>query len=141
MSTSDKISMECPECKAAQEMIVWQQINIGANPELKEALFGWQINIFTCNACGFKAQLPASLLYHDPGRQFCVQYYPVDVLGNDDFYALFDSKGELINNTGQDGCEEYVNTPHKVFDMSEMLRYIVFREVAFEKGKPVNNCP
>ncbi|CAJ35282.1 CpXC domain-containing protein [Methanocella arvoryzae] len=133
MSKSDKITMECPECKAAQEMIVWQEINIGTDPELKEALFNWQINIFTCNACGLKAQLPAALLYHDPGRRFCVQYYPADILGNEEFYTLFDSKGELIDKTGLSGCEEYGREPHKVFDMAEMLRYIVFREVAFEK--------
>ncbi|WP_424357320.1 CpXC domain-containing protein [Methanocella sp. MCL-LM] len=139
MSTSDKINMECPECKAAQEMTVWQQINVGTNPELKEELFGWKINVFTCNSCGLKAQLPAALLYHDPGRQFCVQYYPADILGNEDFYALFDARGELLEKTDIGGCEDYGVTPHKVFDMAEMLRYIVFREVAFEKGKPVGN--
>lgn len=138
MSTSDKIKMECPECKAAQDMIVWQYINVGTNPELKDALFNWQINIFTCDACGFKAQLPAALLYQDPDKKFCVQYYPADVLGNEDFYALFDTRGQLLDKSSPEGCIEHGTMPHKVFDMAELLRYIVFREVAFEKGKPTN---
>lgn len=135
MSTSEQIEMECPECKAKQGLTVWQLINVGTDPGLKEALFGWQINIFTCNACGFKAQLPVALLYHDPGRQFCVQYYPMDALGSEDFYAGFDTKGEPVERSGMDGCENYGTLPHIVFDMAELLRYIVFREVAYEKGR------
>ncbi len=136
MSESENITMECPGCKAKQDLTVWDLINIGTDPEMKEALFGWQVNIFTCGTCGFQAQLPIELLYHDPGRRFCVKYYPVDSLGTEEFYARFNTSGELIEKSGMDGCEEYGMMPHPVFDMSELLRYIVFREVAFEKGRP-----
>lgn len=141
MSRKETVNMECPGCKTKQDVTVWSLINVGTDPALKEDLFGWKINVFTCGTCGFQGQLPVALLYHDPGRRFCVQYYPMDSLGNEDFYSAFDTRGELLESGDTEGCEEYARQPHLVFDMAEMLRYIVFREVAFEKGKHVEKPP
>ena len=133
MSDYETISMECPECKTKQDVTVWHKLDVRADPAARDALFAWQINVFTCSSCDFKALLPVGLLYDDPNRRIAVQYYPVDALGQEGFYSGFNKDGEPVST--EPNPEEYMKKPHIVFDMGEMLRYIVFREVAFEKGK------
>lgn len=134
MSVSEDISIECPQCKEKQEVTVWKHLDIVSDPEAKEALFAWKINVFNCSKCGIQALLPVGLLYDDPGRQYCISYYPVDFLGNEDFYTGFSKAGEPVIETSDETLPEYRLKPHVVFDLGEMMRYIVFREVAFEKG-------
>jgi len=135
MTDHEIINMECPECKAKQDVTVWHRLDVRTDPAARDALFSWQINVFTCDSCDFKALLPVELLYDDPDRQIAIQYYPVDALGQDDFYSGFNKHGEPISTEANMDKEDYLKKPHMVFDMGEMLRYIVFKEVAFEKGK------
>ena len=129
MSTSETIKVKCPRCGQEHEARVWKTLDVSAEPTIKEALFAWEINVFNCPGCDFRAQLPVSLLYTDPDKMFAVRYYPMDALGDEGFYAGFRHDGEPVE------PEPSAIKPHVVFDMAEMMRYIVFREIAFVKGK------
>ena len=135
MSVSEQLEMKCPQCGAQQKVTVWKTLDIKADPAAKDALFAWEINVFLCSQCDFRAQMPVSLLYHDADRQFGIQYYPMDSLGSEPFYEQFGRDGEHFAENGSDELPAYLRKPHIVFDMAEMMRYIVFREVAFEKGR------
>ena len=132
MSVSEKIDVQCPRCGKQQPATVWKSLSAADDPGIREALFGWQINVFACLECDFRAQLPVSLLYTDPGKRFAVQYYPLDSIGSEEFYKSFGKDGEP---TDGDGAGTWGMKPHIVFDMAEMMRYIAFREIVFEKGK------
>jgi hypothetical protein len=136
MSVSEKITMKCPGCGAEQSATVWKSLDATSDPAIREALFAWEINVFVCSECDFRAQLPVGLLYIDPSKRFSVQYYPVDALGRDEFYGNFRQDGEPIEDTDNKSDDVTATKPHMVFDMAEMMRYIVFREIAFEKGVP-----
>ena len=82
-----------------------------------------------------RAQMPVGLLYTDPVKQFAVQFYPMDALGTDEFYEGFRRDGEPADADNKtESMEQDHLRPHIVFDMAEMMRYIVFREIAFVKG-------
>lgn len=136
MSISEKIEMKCPRCEALQVVTAWKLLDVKLDPAAKDALFAWEINIFSCDKCDFRAQMPVSLLYLDTDREFRIRYYPMDALGNEEFYKSFKKNGSPVE-THEDAISspEHSQLPHIVFDMAEMMRYIVFREVAFEKGK------
>lgn len=137
-------SLRCPSCNQSQETLVYSSINVPNDPEFRERLFAGKVNVFQCEACGKKAMLYNPLLYHDMQRQFCVQYFPVENLKNQDFFKQFTQLGfpslnenmeKMMNRLGN----RYLAEPHIVFDMDEMLRYIIFREVLFEQGANFRN--
>jgi hypothetical protein len=132
MSASEKINVKCPECEEEQPATVWRTLDAANDPGIREALFAWEINVFVCQKCSLRAQLPVGLRYVDHDKHFSVQYYPVDFLGNDDFYDKFQRNGEPADSAPGDNEEK----AHIVFDMAEMIRYIAFREIVFEKGAP-----
>jgi hypothetical protein len=132
MTIQTSRSYHCPKCGHPQEFTLWQSLNVTLNPELKERLFHGQINVFTCDSCNFASFIDYPLLYHDMDRTFCIQYYPVAALEDEDFFKIFRKNGTLNLNMPSG---HYLENPHLVFDMHEMLRYIIFRERIFEVGQ------
>ena len=112
MSHMSNREIECPECGKFQKVTVWDSINVDLDAALRERLFAREINQFQCSSCGHNAFLDFPLLYHDMTRQFLVQYFPPSYL----------DKG--LDVTGRLDASRW----QVVFDMTEMLRYILFRE-------------
>lgn len=73
-------NINCPQCGNNQDIPILESINVELNPELRDKLFQWDINIFTCSKCCEKTFNNIVLLYHDMDYQFCVQYYPPEEL-------------------------------------------------------------
>ncbi|MEJ5328560.1 MAG: CpXC domain-containing protein [Desulfobaccales bacterium] len=125
--------VQCPDCGQQQEVVLWDSINVTLDPELKEKLFQGKINIFDCVACHYTTFINYPLLYHDMNRGFLVQYYPFSSLMEDNEFLKMFRKNGKIKMVGVPGT--YLEEPHIVFDMNEMLRYILFREKIFEVGQ------
>lgn len=106
MSKMTPQDLQCPHCGNEQETMVWDTINVTLDPGLKEKLYAAEINFFECRRCGEKSFINAPLLYHDMSRQFCVQYYPVDLLEDPAFFRLFNSDGSLAMSGIAGGLEK-----------------------------------
>jgi len=101
-----------------------------------------RINIFSCAHCKFVAAVPAPLLYHDMTLEFCVQYYPFEYIEDTDFVRSLakqikrdpeltrkDSESSPTTKFGaMKAAMRRVRRPHVVFDMSELVRYVMFRD-------------
>lgn len=132
--------LACPNCGEERDTEVWDSINVSINPELREKLFKTEINVFNCEKCSCEAFVNSPLLYNDMARKFCVQFYPGDLVEEDTFMEHFNRDGFLKISNSMDKVEgflgetggEYLLRPHIVFDMNEMIRYIVFRERVFD---------
>ncbi len=129
MSTMKSQLMRCPICGAEQELTVYECVNVTLNPELRDELFKRRINVFSCRSCGKDSAVKAPMLYHDMKREYCVQFYPPQSMGDPGVLGRFESSGTLK----PEGLPailagRYLAHPHVVFDMEEMLRYILFRE-------------
>ena len=120
-------SIQCAKCETTQEVTVWNSLNVGLDPELRQRLFQGEINKFCCSNCQYTGFMDSPLLYHDMRREFAVQYYPPHCLDDPGFLNLFEPgnppivKG-LPKNTG------YLRRPHMVFNMHELLNCILFHE-------------
>ncbi len=133
MTRTSSTAVRCPECGRQQEVVLWDSLNVTLDPELKEKLFEGKINIFECIFCHFTTMIDYPLLYHDMDRRFIVQYYPFSsLMVNEDYLKMFRKNGKIreipLSRT-------YLEEPHIVFDMNEMLRYILFREKIFQIGQ------
>jgi hypothetical protein len=129
----------CPKCHYLQDTPVWHSVNVSLDPTLRERLFNGEINLFTCTKCGKRATIDVPLLYHDMTRKYCVQYYPPKSLEDPKFVRELTSEKKADNPTklpaskAQSLDRDYLSRPHIVFDMHEMVRYIMFRDLVFDR--------
>lgn len=134
MSKMRSQELQCPYCGSKQEMTIWESINVSLDPELKEKLFSGDINVFDCNICDKKTFVNSGLLYHDMQLRFCVSYYPPEILESEDLGKHFKADGTLNIPAaflpGEAG--NYMTRPHIVFNMGEMMRYVLFRDLLVE---------
>jgi len=129
MSMKSTQPLKCPECGHEQDIEVWGSINVTLDPSARIDLFAGSINLFNCDSCGHKSTLPFSLLYNDAQRQICVHYYPINSIKSDEFLEQFMADGS-VNAAKAEEFElpDYMRNMQVVFDLNEMIRYILFRE-------------
>ena len=75
MTIAGTIRVRCPGCSTEHEAELVQSINSRLNPELKKRLLDGSLNLLVCS-CGRRTQLAATLLYHDPDRDYFCQACP-----------------------------------------------------------------
>ena len=141
MSIKREEEIPCPKCGSAQTVTIWESIDADLDPEARDALFEARVNRYDCPACDFDALVPVPLLYHDRKRQFVVQFFPFGWLDEPEFVSRFTADGrdrqvaEMFERAlkakkippGAEPAE-----PHVVFDMPELVRYVLFRERVFD---------
>ena len=133
MSLESVTDVQCPECGHNQAVTVWRSLNADVTPEAREDLLAGRINVFQCEQCDCQAELKVPLLYHDMHRRFLVQYHPFEALDDPEFFREYDARGERVaaaqmSGMASGGGMEYPARVHVVFQMSELVRYVVFRE-------------
>ncbi len=140
MSLERPVNIACPKCKAEQEVIIWESLNVQVTPEAKEELFKGNINVFRCRSCGFEAHIPVDFMYHDMALKFVVQYFPFVFVEEDEerVFASYRPDGTMkipLSFMEDDDAEgtriqeaSYMFKPHIVFDMEELVRYVIYRE-------------
>ncbi|HEY5999471.1 MAG TPA: CpXC domain-containing protein [bacterium] len=142
MSIKRDEEIPCPRCGRTETITLWESIDAEPDPEAREALFEAKINRFDCPGCEFDAIVPVPLLYHDRRRQFLVQHFPFGLLDEEEFVGRFTSDGR--DRRVLDAFREAMAAkkippgaepaePHLVFDMAELVRYILFRERVFDR--------
>ena len=127
--------LTCPKCGNRQETTLWDSINVSLNPEMREKLFKGEINIFKCESCNYIAFVGQPLLYNDMKRNYCVQYFPPELLKDESFLRQYSRDGRLKMEESLNSISEvsrYLFTPHIVFDLNEMVHYIGFRERLYD---------
>src|SRR5690242_1369023 len=75
MTISGTVAVICPGCGRPHEATLVQSINTRLNPDLKARLLGGELNLLACD-CGKRTLLAATLLYHDPDRDYFCQVCP-----------------------------------------------------------------
>lgn len=133
MSIERTISVRCPQCQTEDTAQVWESINASLDPDQRTALLEGNLNTFVCRVCGTKVLIPVAFMYHDMERRICVQYYPFEALRKADFFDHFALNGDISRKVSRDlNLPDYMRKRQIVFDMGELVRYIVFRERLYE---------
>ena len=141
MSMKREEEIACPRCGRTQNVTLWGSIDADPDPEARVALLEAQINRFDCAGCDFDALVPVPLLYHDRRRQFVVQYFPFGWLDQQEFVERFTSDGrdrQVIEAFAKAMAAKKIPPgaepaePHVVFEMAELVRFVLFRERVFD---------
>lgn len=133
MSIQENRTINCPKCQHEQSVNIWSSINTALNPDGRIQLFDGKINHFICGKCGYESLIPAPLLYHDPDRKIAAHYFPVESMKKAEFLDQFDLHGKFAV-TGEVDFDvpEHLQDVHVVFNMNELVSYIIFREMLIE---------
>ena len=139
MTEIQSVTIPCPDCGCEQEVQVWRSVNVTLDGNLRDRLFNGEINRFECQSCGVREFMNVPLMYHDMKRRFAIQYLPEQVIDDDEQLSSYSADGSV--NTAHFppkmvDAASYILRPHIVFNMGEMLRYIVFREKLADREKP-----
>lgn len=76
MAVAVPVSVTCPTCRKPFVTQVRNIIDVGSEPELKQAFLQGQVNVATCPSCGQSGMMALPLLYHDPDKQLLLAYVP-----------------------------------------------------------------
>ncbi len=75
--------VQCPNCGTPYVVPIFSIIDLGLNPELKQALLGGQVNAAICPNCGVGGPLSAPLMVHVPEKQWLGVLMPPEARLND----------------------------------------------------------
>ena len=76
MAVAVPVSVTCPACRKPFIAHVRNIIDVGSEPELKQAFLQGQVNVATCPNCGQSGMMALPLLYHDPDKQMLLAFVP-----------------------------------------------------------------
>lgn len=141
MSRKQLIETRCPNCDGMVKSTIWQSINVQIDPEAKEELLCGRINVARCPSCKTDYPILIDLLYHDMENNLCVQFFPFQKTNEESFLDQFTEEARLDTGLGMLGVDtpEYFKDFHYVFSMTELARYILFRDRLAQRKANINN--
>jgi hypothetical protein len=115
--------IRCPSCGTPYVVPVFTIIDLGVNPELRNALLSGQLNVAVCPSCGAGGPLGAPLLLHDPEHNFLGVYVPMEA-GRDDMQrqkVIGDLTQTLMRKIPADQRKGYMLQPTQYVDWQRLM--------------------
>lgn len=76
MPETNAVPITCPNCGNQYQAPVRSIIDVGQQPQLRQAFLSGQLNLAVCPKCRTGGMLEVPLVYHDPGAEFLAVYFP-----------------------------------------------------------------
>jgi hypothetical protein len=76
MAETNTVPIQCPNCGNQYQAPVRTIIDVGQQPQLRQAFLSGQINMAVCPKCRAGGMLEVPLVYHDPAADFLAVYFP-----------------------------------------------------------------
>ena len=126
MSQKRKYTIQCPSCRREQDVELYESVNIGLAPELRDELLRNRLNAVTCTGCSHVFRIDKPLLYHDPSHNIMIYLIPLRggsiEAGEREFTDCITRLNEVL--------PEGIPTPevHLVFSQVELVERIFMLE-------------
>ncbi len=76
MPETNALPIKCPNCGNQYQAPVRTIIDVGQQPQLRQAFLAGQVNVAVCPKCNTGGLLEVPLVYHDPAAEFLAVYFP-----------------------------------------------------------------
>lgn len=76
MPETQGLQINCPNCGHVYQAPVRSIIDVGQEPQLRQAFLSGQLNVAVCPKCNTGGTLEVPLVYHDPASEFLAVYFP-----------------------------------------------------------------
>lgn len=121
-----RTQINCPACQTQYAADVHQIVDVGRNPELKEALLAGYLNVAQCPSCGAVTQISGPLLYHDPEHELFMVHVPMEMgLAHEEQERMI---GQLVTQTMDSLPPEerrgYMFQPETILSLQTMMEKV-----------------
>ena len=76
MPETNTVPIQCPNCGNQYQAPVRSIIDVGQQPQLRQAFLSGQINLAVCPKCRAGGMIDMPLVYHDAAAEFLAVYFP-----------------------------------------------------------------
>ncbi len=95
---SKTFNIKCPSCDTQQDVELYEAVNAGAEPELKQVLLENRLNRIDCTDCEASFRIDLPLLYSDLQHNILIHWIPETAdLAKEQIIEEFDQSLEQIN--------------------------------------------
>ncbi|HEX6289895.1 MAG TPA: CpXC domain-containing protein [Herpetosiphonaceae bacterium] len=124
------VAVKCPNCGTNFQTPVFQLIDVGQQPELKQAFLSGRVNVAVCPKCGAGGMLSAPLVYHDPEKQIFFSLFPQEVQARPEEQERFIGALQQIvmQSVPADRPKGYLLNPRRFITLTSMLDEILEAE-------------
>ena len=117
----------CPRCRQPILAQVEQLFDVNADPQAKQRLLSGQVNYARCQNCGYEGMLSIPIVYHDPGKELLLTYFPPELgIGvNDQERMIGPLINQAVNRLKPEQRKAYILRPQAMFTMQTMIEKIL----------------
>lgn len=117
------VPIKCPNCGTNFQTPVFQLVDVGQQPELKQALLSGRLNVAVCPKCGAGGLLATPLIYHDPDKQLFFSLFPQEIGAKPEEQERFVGALQQIvmQNVPADKPKGYLLNPRQFITLTSML--------------------
>ena len=118
--------ISCPNCGTPYVADIYQVIDAGRQPQLKEMLLSGQLNYAVCPNCGAGGRIATPLLFHDPAHDLFMIHVPQEM--NLDHLRREELVGrmvqQVINQTPMEKRRGYMLQPQTMLTMQSFMEKV-----------------
>lgn len=122
--------VQCPQCRGPVTADLYQVIDVGRVPQMKQALMSGMINVAQCPSCGATFQVKTPLLYHDPAHELFMVHIPTEM--NLPMHEQEKLVGNLtravVDATPQEEFRSYMLQPETIITMKTFMEKVMATE-------------
>lgn len=127
MIPPQQVQLNCQNCGTPFVAPVWSFIDVGAQPELKNALLSGQLNVAVCPNCGAGGMLATPLMYHDPAKKLLLTLLPqeLNLKPEDQERFVGELSRAIMDSLPADAPRGYVLTPRRFISMTSLIEAVL----------------
>lgn len=122
--------INCPNCQTPFMAEVFQLVDVGRQPELKQLVLSGQLNLAICPRCGAGGQISTPLVYHDPDHELFMTFVPpemhLDQMQREQMIGRM--VREVMEKTPPEKRRAYMLQPQPVLSMQTFMENVLETE-------------
>ncbi|QYK51554.1 MAG: hypothetical protein KF701_03455 [Anaerolineales bacterium] len=122
-----RTQVACPQCRTPVSAEVEQLFDVGVEPQAKQKLLNGTVNVIQCPNCRFQGQIPVPIVYHDPGKELLLTYFPPElntpVMEQERQIAPFMNR--VVNSLKQEDRKAYLFKPQQMFTYQNLIEKVL----------------
>jgi uncharacterized protein YutE (UPF0331/DUF86 family) len=122
-----KTRINCPNCRQPIMADIDQLFDVGQDPTSKQKILSGAFNLASCPNCGFKGMIATPLVYHDPGKELLLTYFPPELSLpiNEQERIIGPLITRVTNSLPQEKRKAYLLQPQAMLTLQTMIERIL----------------
>lgn len=122
-----RTQVPCPNCRQPVMVEVEQLFDVGVDPQAKQRLLNGIANVIRCPNCGYQGQLAMPIIYHDPGKDLLLTYFPpeLNIPMMEQEKQIAPLMNRVVNNLKAEQRKAYLFKPQQMFTYQNLLERVL----------------